>query len=145
VRARGGGRLCDEPELIELDHGDPALTAHREVREPAVLAERHLIGVVADGDLPRDPAGASVDHLEDPGLVAGDVHLGAVRRDREPVWLGFDLDAAELAVVAGIDLDQLVRIAEADPEAVGAAVASSRLRVRAVLKESTPCGSGRNR
>ena len=113
---RGRGKLLDEPERIELDHGNLALAPHRHVGEPAVPGERHLVGVVADGNLPDDPAQTGVDHLKVPGLVAGDVHPGAVRRDRQPVGLRVDLDPADLPKGVGIHLDQLIGIAEGNPE-----------------------------
>jgi hypothetical protein len=108
--------FLDQPQRIELHDRDRVLAAHRDVRVAAVLRQRHLVGILAERDLRRDFPRSRVDHLKVPGAIAADVDLRPVGRRGQPVrpWIGGD--APDFVEAVGVDLDELIRIAERHPE-----------------------------
>jgi hypothetical protein len=128
VRSRGGWQLLDQSQRIELHHGDLRLAPHRHVREATVLRERHLVRIAPDGDLRHHRATLHVHHLKVPGLVAGQIHLRAVGRDREPVRTRVHLDATQLRELHGVDFHELVGIAEGDPKRMRARLGGESCR-----------------
>ena len=78
VRALVHRDLLDELQRLELDDGDGVLAAHRDIGEPAVLRQRHLVRILADVDLVHDGALAHVHDLEIARAIAREIHLRPV-------------------------------------------------------------------